>query len=224
MPVHQGSDTGSATRRRLLQAALRAFGQRDYDAVSTREIVEAAGANISAISYHFAGKQGLYMAAAGFLAESMHHDLRADLRQIEQQLGHAGPQQCRAMLGHLLSGFVGNLLTGEFGEDAPGFILREQTQPTEAFDVLYAKLFGPMHRTMTALVAGSRGLAEGSEEARMVAHALLGQALVFRSARTTMLRRLERQSYTPRDLKQIKTLIGAMTVAALDYLPAGDQT
>ena len=62
-------DPGASTRRRLLQAALRAFGRRDYDAVSTREIVEAAGANISAISYHLGGKQGLYLATAEFLAE-----------------------------------------------------------------------------------------------------------------------------------------------------------
>jgi AcrR family transcriptional regulator len=223
MPESSGTDTGYDTRRRLLQAALRAFGRRDYDAVGTRQIVEAAGANISAISYHFGGKQGLYLATAEFLAESMRAELQADLKRIEQRIDQADSQQCRTMLGELIGGFVGNLLTGEFGEDAPGFILREQNQPTEAFDVLYAKLFGPMHGTMAALVAGARGLPAGSDEARMVAHALLGHALAFRGARTTMLRHLGRAAYTAQDLKQIQALIGAMTVAALGY-SIGDQS
>ena len=224
MPTAASDDPGASTRRRLLQAALRAFGQRDYDAVSTREIVEAAGANISAISYHFGGKQGLYLATAEFLAENIHGELQADLQRIGERLEQADPPQCAAMLGELVSGFVGSLLTGEFGEDAPGFIFREQNQPTQAFDVLYAKLFGPMHRTMTILAARARGLPEGSDQARLAAHALLGQAIVFRGARTTMLRHLGRDAYTAEDKLQIKSLVAAMTTAALDYSPVGDPT
>lgn len=216
------ANPGVDTRRRLLQAALKAFGQRDYDAVGTREIVEAAGANISAISYHFGGKQGLYLATAEFLAENMYGELQGDLEEIRERLNHADPQQCRSMLGELVSGFAGSLLTGEFGEDAPGFIFREQSQPTEAFDVLYSKLFEPMHLTMVALVSGARNLPADSDEAKLVAHALLGQAIVFRGARTTMLRHLGRPAYTDTDRKRIKALITAMITAALDYSPAGD--
>ena len=128
------------------------------------------------------------------------------------------------MLGELVSGFAGSLLTGEFGEDAPGFIFREQNQPTQAFDVLYAKLFGPMHRTMAALVAGARGLPADSDQARLAAHALLGQAIVFRGARTTMLRHLGRDAYTAQDKMHIKNLVAAMVTAALDYSPVGDPT
>jgi len=221
MPQTPETDAASDTRHRLLQSALKAFGQRDYDAVSTREIVEAAGANISAISYHFGGKQGLYLATAEFLADSMHNELQADLEGIDQRLAHADPGECRAMLGELLSGFVGNLLTGDFGESAPGFIFREQVRPTQAFERLYAKLFAPMHRTMAALVSGARGLPADSDEARMVAHALLGQAIVFRGSRTTMLRHLGRDAYSGSDIARIKSLIGALTRAALEYESAG---
>lgn len=222
MPASPDTDPGPNTRRRLLQAALKAFGQRDYDAVSTREIVEAAGANISAISYYFGGKQGLYLATAEFLAENIHLELQGDLERVREQMVDADPQQCRQLLGDLVGGLVGSMLAGEFGEDASGFIFREQSHPTDAFDSLYSKLFQPMHHTMVALVAKARGLSADSDEARLAAHALLGQVIVFRSSRTAMLRHLGRSAYTTHDLKLIQALIGSMITAALDYSPVGD--
>lgn len=224
MPATSEPTPGTETRRRLLQAALKEFGQHDYDAVSTRQIVQTADANISAISYHFGGKQGLYLASAAFLADSLYAELREKLGDIEQRMAHADPQQCRIMLAELVGYFVDSLLTGEFAEDAPGFIFREQNQPTDAFAVLYDKLFGPLHRTMVSLVAVARGLPEDCDEARLVAHALLGQAIVFRGARTTMLRHLGRPAYSEQDLQQIRALIAATTAAALDYATVGDQS
>ena len=47
------------TRQRLLRSALHAFGHNDYNAVSNRRLVNDAGANVAAISYHFGGKREL---------------------------------------------------------------------------------------------------------------------------------------------------------------------
>ena len=55
----QRSD-GEQSRERLLQAALALFAEQGYAKTSTREIAEAAGANLAAISYYFGDKSGLY--------------------------------------------------------------------------------------------------------------------------------------------------------------------
>ena len=72
---------GKPTRERLLLASLKTFGHKDYEAVSTREIVELAQANISAISYHFGGKDNLYVEAframLGPLRDQGHPAVRA---------------------------------------------------------------------------------------------------------------------------------------------------
>lgn len=52
----------SAPRQRLLDAALRLFAARGYEGATTRDICEAAGANLSAIRYYFGDKAGLYRA------------------------------------------------------------------------------------------------------------------------------------------------------------------
>src|SRR5579872_4554919 len=55
---------GEVTRRRMIEAAVRVFGEHGYHAVGTRELADAAGANQAAIPYYFGGKDGLHEAAA----------------------------------------------------------------------------------------------------------------------------------------------------------------
>src|SRR5690606_24111695 len=49
-----------SVRARLLQAAQDGFLRDDYHQVSTRQIAERAGANVSMIRYYFGSKEGLY--------------------------------------------------------------------------------------------------------------------------------------------------------------------
>ena len=205
------------TRQRLLDAALRSFGHRDYDTVSTREIVRAAGTNISAISYHFGGKKELYLATAGYLAEALHESMRPLLDRVEAETRGTDRAHGIRLLQDLLRGFVENLLDGRFGEDAPGLIFREQNHPTDAFDILFARLLQPLHETVSRLVGHIRGLPPDAPETILVTHALIGQVIAFRAGRTTVLRRLRQSAYRADDIGAIGTLVAALATAALDY-------
>ncbi|MBI3557769.1 MAG: TetR/AcrR family transcriptional regulator [Deltaproteobacteria bacterium] len=48
------------TRELLLDSAKRLFAQKGYDGTSVKELAADAGVNISLVSYHFKGKEGLY--------------------------------------------------------------------------------------------------------------------------------------------------------------------
>ena len=50
------------TAAALLQAAEKLFSEKGYEAVGTREIARAAGANLAAIRYHFGSKELLFNA------------------------------------------------------------------------------------------------------------------------------------------------------------------
>ena len=49
----------SDTKTKILDAAERLFAQKGFDAVSLRNIVEAAKVNLAAVHYHFGSKQAL---------------------------------------------------------------------------------------------------------------------------------------------------------------------
>ena len=50
------------TRERLLDSATRLFAKQGFAATSVKQIADAAGVNVSLVSYHFDGKEGLYRA------------------------------------------------------------------------------------------------------------------------------------------------------------------
>ncbi len=75
----------NSTAAVILGAAIPLFAERPFDAVSTRQIAKVADVNLSAISYHFGNKEGLYTA----IFEKIIEDL-APVRQGFQALieGH----------------------------------------------------------------------------------------------------------------------------------------
>jgi TetR/AcrR family transcriptional regulator len=50
------------TRTKLIEIATQLFSEKGFAAVSIREVTEAAQVNVSAVSYYFNGKEGLYQA------------------------------------------------------------------------------------------------------------------------------------------------------------------
>ena len=56
----EGGETN--TKERLLEEASRLFSQFGYNGTSVRQLAEKSGVNIAAVTYHFGGKPGLYIA------------------------------------------------------------------------------------------------------------------------------------------------------------------
>ncbi len=53
----------TASRHRLIEAAILAFAEKGYDGAGIREIARRARANSALVAYHFGGKEGLYREA-----------------------------------------------------------------------------------------------------------------------------------------------------------------
>jgi len=62
------------TKDKILAAAKELFAQKGFDGTSTREIVNAAGVNISLISYHFGGKENLFFSMFDHFMKDTYHN------------------------------------------------------------------------------------------------------------------------------------------------------
>lgn len=51
-----------STRSHMMESAKRVFAEQGYDGATVKALADAAGVNVSLISYHFGGKEGLYRA------------------------------------------------------------------------------------------------------------------------------------------------------------------
>jgi len=66
---------GEKVKADLMDAARRHFLQREFKAVSVREIAESAGVNGAMVNYYFGSKQGLYLAMVDELLSSLEASL-----------------------------------------------------------------------------------------------------------------------------------------------------
>ena len=196
------------TRDRLVRAGLTLFSRLGLDGVRTRQLVDEAGVNQSAIPYHFGGKEGVYAAVLEHVAAGIVD--RLDLGQPTV----ACTDEARAALKSLMQDFVRALLDSETSIAGSLLLAREQLRPTEKFDALYTRLFVPLHTNVADLVADIRNEDRGQRDQVLRAHAVLGQALAFAVAREALLRRLGISALSRKDVADIAEMVGDMAIAA----------
>jgi TetR/AcrR family transcriptional regulator, regulator of cefoperazone and chloramphenicol sensitivity len=162
---------------RLLDIAVREFGSKGLEGVSTRDIAAAAGTAMSSITYHYGGKDGLYLAAADHIAAEMGSKMGTALDGEPPADAAAAREDVHRLLGRLAEHLIGD-------DDDDGwslFILREQMRPSEAFERIYA---GPMGDMATRLVSSvEHATGADPDEARIAAMMLFGQVLIWRASR-----------------------------------------
>lgn len=177
---------------RLLETAIDQFGRHGFDGASTREIARASDTAMSSITYHFGGKGGLYLAAADHIAacirERQAESFRA-MRAAQESEGGITPTDAVEQVLLILDGFAQVMLHPQ-SEGWARFIVREQQQPTEAFERLYKGAMRFMVDAMSTLLTIARAdLAPRQRRALTVM--LVGQALIMRTGRAAVSRILE---------------------------------
>jgi AcrR family transcriptional regulator len=214
------SDRGEATRQRLIAAGLSLFARYGYEGVSTRALAKAAKVNLGAIPYHFGGKEGVYIAVVEELAAAVGPTLHAMAGEIEGELAGAGRAETEALLARFIETMARTVLGGRDLALRARFMLREQLDPTPAFDRLYESFIAPVHGCATRLVGRLLGLDPADPDTILRAHALLGQILAFAVARATVRRRLGwREEYTGEQIDAIARTVVELSLAALGGRP-----
>jgi AcrR family transcriptional regulator len=200
---------------RLLEIAIREFGSKGLDGASTRDIAAAANTAMSSITYHFGGKEGLYLAAADHIAERM--------GMVGEALDFASadnPEGARDLLKTMLSRMVDKVAGAE---NEALFIVREQMNPTEAFDRIWNGPMGTMWQRMTQLVCTATRSSD-RRTCRIVTLTLFGQAIALRASRASFERLSEASLDDAALLADVKSIILANTDAILDRLAANPET
>lgn len=205
---------------RLLDIAIREFGAKGLDGAGTRAIAQAAGTAMSAITYHYGGKAGLYLAAAEHIAEQMAAQL-APVLVAEREIAADDDAGARAAIHRIVSRFADKLSSDDNAGWAP-FILREQMAPTEAFDRIYAGLMGQIVERVATLVRIATGRPD-ERAARITTFTIMAQVIALRGSRATLLRLLDRPVLDAPLIDDLKARIAANIDAILDRMVAERQ-
>jgi len=206
-------DRGAETRAQLIDAALDVFGLLGFEGATTREIAKAAGANLAAIAYHFGSKEALHIAVAEHVARSMRGAIAPTLADVAGPAMAATPEAARSSFGRLIEAYVDIIVGSAEAERWARFIVREQMQPSAAFDIIYGFMGGPIE-VATRLVAVATGRPE-DEETKIRVFAMFGQVLVFRVSQALVTRHMGWPTIGERERDEIKRVIASHVAAIL---------
>jgi AcrR family transcriptional regulator len=217
------SSRGDSTREALIRAAIEVFGRDGFGAASTRAIAEAAGVNQALIGYHFGGKPGLYSAALRHIADGVQRRLNPMLDAIEGALattthGAGGDDAAASVLPllHQLTDALVTMLCSDESASWARLILREQQNPSEAFDVLYRGFMGRVIRTVRRLIARATNADADSQDTRLSALTVLGQALVFRAAGAAVMRQMGWTQFGADEISDVQDRLRRNVTAMLE--------
>jgi len=205
---------GAQARQALVRAAVEVFGESGLDAATTRDIAQRARQNIAAIAYYFGGKDGLYAAVVEHIVAVVLERFGPLMDEIEGFLRTANPPPERS-LRYLQRLLELSTATNRSMMPVTGIIVREQTHPTRAFSILYDGCLERLQRLGAALVAAYLDKPANETECVVRFHALLGQALAFRFARETVVRRAGWKDITAREEAIIRSVVAEQAALAL---------
>lgn len=199
---------------RLLDTAIDQFGRLGFEGASTRSIATASGTAMSSITYHFGSKEGLYLAAADRIVETVGNLQKPALEQISSRNIGTRTQAIEAFLD-LLDSFAAMMLSEDSALFAR-FIIREQLDPTEAFDRIWTGMMSHVAGLFMELFARIRDdLPE--RERRATGMLLFGQAISMRAGRASFRRMLEVDDLGPAESELLRTRLRQNALAILEH-------
>jgi AcrR family transcriptional regulator len=159
-------------RSRLVLAALGLFAEKGFEATTTREICEAAGANISSIRYYFGDKAGLYRAV---FTEPMGET------KCHTNIGIYSELPLTEALARFFMEFLEPLKKGEEIRLVMKLHFREMIEPTGIWQQEIDAEIKPQHEALVAILKEHFGLQRFDVDADVdrLAFAIIGMAVYF---------------------------------------------
>jgi len=159
---------GEQSRVRLLQAAMRLFGEQGFSKTSTREIAQAANANVAAISYYFGDKAGLYQACFTAVCTPAADNI-AQFDQPHFTLRESLDGFYRQMITPLLMGGDADVLLRLF--------YREMLEPTGIWQQEIENNIKPEHLALVGVLCRHLGVPKPNDSMHRLAYAIAGMCV-----------------------------------------------
>lgn len=178
----------------LIDVASELFARQGYDSVSTRQIAKQARVNLSAIGYHFGGKEALYLACieAAIDAKRKYREKLVDA--VAGALAEAAGR--RSALSAAIHGIFQNFVSAEFLRDLVDpqlhLLMSAVRDSTVAFERVMSGHIGLLIDAWLPLVAAATGQSEDSEETQLCAITILNLIMSASLSQPLVRRRLGR--------------------------------
>jgi TetR/AcrR family transcriptional regulator, regulator of cefoperazone and chloramphenicol sensitivity len=191
--VDTGYARGEETRGRIVTAALQMFGQRGFEAASTRDIATLAGVNAPALQYYFDSKEGLFVACVEHIVkrvwEYLSEPVERAKRALEERAEVEQLIECFCAIQDQLAHFM---FTTKDKDDWRLFMARIQAGegPAAGFEIAYKNISCHISDVTSGIVGRLLGRPAADEETLVRTAALSGTLMVFQMSRRSVMMKL----------------------------------
>jgi TetR/AcrR family transcriptional regulator, regulator of cefoperazone and chloramphenicol sensitivity len=144
---------GQATRHHIMEVALDLFGQWGYRAVTVRQIADAADVNLSAIKYHFGGKEELYLLTVRSLLESVETLIGPHLQILLLRIaeGAGNHLALRAAAEEFATNWANQVLANPDVQRRMPVLAMELAAPSAAADIIFDRFYNRLYDVLREL-------------------------------------------------------------------------
>jgi AcrR family transcriptional regulator len=201
----------------LIEAGIQLFGAKGYDGVTTRELADAAGTNISSIKYHFGSKEALYRAVLNQIVDEITSLIGPLLNGL--RTGIAAADGNREVLKRLAEQFVQSWCRVALVDPRTQIrippVVREVIQPSRHFVVIYNGFFGVLYDVLGELLAAARGRASVDDELRIQTHVIMNVVWGFIYTQSIFWHQMGWNGYTRERVESIVPILSEAFVQSL---------
>lgn len=151
--------------------ALHLFATQGYAKTSIRQICAAADVNISAISYYFKDKAGLYRAAFTEPCEGM--------KRMPTEMGSREHMPFETILQYIIEDLLAPFSMGEIVQDVMQLHSREMIEPTGVWKDEIENQIKPRHMQLVRMLSNELGLEQPDDDVLRLSIAIVGMVLHF---------------------------------------------
>jgi TetR/AcrR family transcriptional regulator, regulator of cefoperazone and chloramphenicol sensitivity len=193
------------TRQRLLDAAEIVFAEKGFEAASVDEITKKAGANRAAISFHFGGKERLYIEAVKYAHRTCHE-------------GVPFPEYpASTPAAERLRGFIRTMVHRMANEPDPfatQLMMREMAQPTAACVEVVREYIRPMADILRGILGELLPDADPAQ-VYLTGFSIVGQCLFYKQNRPVARLLMGEADFDCLDAERIAEHVIAFTLRGL---------
>ena len=210
---------GVATRDFIIEVATDLFGQHGYQGVTVRQLTLAAKVNLSAITYHFGGKEELYRMTVEALMERIGGLIGAHVQSLRVAVGAAGADKAALRLAaeRFIRDWAQLVLANADVQRRLPVLAMELVAPSPVFPVIYEHFYRRLYEALGGLIGAALGLETGSLELSIRVHGVASLMLGFVASERVLWRSLDWEGYSPERVAQLAPHLAAVFLGAVGF-------
>ncbi|HEY1377231.1 MAG TPA: CerR family C-terminal domain-containing protein [Gemmataceae bacterium] len=206
-PALESPPSPTSTKQRLLEAAEELFAVQGFDGTSVEEITKRAHANRAAVSFHFGGKERLYIEAVKYA----HRNCISGAPFPDWPAGTPAEERLRGFIRTMIARMITDLSPA-----SAQLMMREMVQPTAACAEVVREYIRPMADVLVGILAELLPPQVPQTRRYLLGFSIVAQCLFYRTNRPIAALLMGEDEFRRLDVDVLTQHVAAVSLAAVE--------